>query len=182
MRKAIIWLQVPALAIVAGALLVSGEMSAREAASTAGASPEGGNFLLQGGALKAIAVRTWSGQRLVIGGSFWTRISQVRIDVVLPPGQTALLVASFTTDCWIYRKAGPDVVRYRVLDNGLPMEPYSGNQDFCAFPGTYTGEWAARVSGGSHAIRVDELLVDAAPTGNIVVENRNLHLKVAVYE
>lgn len=169
---------VPALVgIAASALLMVGPVWAQEAR----VSPEGGNFVFPGGSLSAVAVKTKSFTTLIIGGGFFADLQQASMSFTVPPGKTVLANVTFSTDCSIIRMAGADTLRVRVLDNGTPLEPYDGFQDFCAFPGTYTGNWAKRVSAGTHTIKVQQNLSDLPPKGSAAVL-KNWSLKVTLYQ
>lgn len=168
MRKTFL-LFVPAFAVVlASALLVIDPLSAQEAGSSAaGPSPEAGLFFLQGGALSGVLAVTQTNPTTIPKSSSWAALPNATHSWSVPPGTTLLFNVSFSAECMLNNAAGGDVLRIRVLDNGVPMEPSDGQQQFCSIPGTYTGEWTKRVSTGAHTVTAQFLVVDQAPLGNV---------------
>jgi hypothetical protein len=80
----------------------------------------------------------------------------------VPAGDTDLFNVSFSAVC---RKFSGGVLLIRVLDNGVPMQPYDGGQVFCSSTlvtvptvATYKGNWVRRttfsLSGLTHTLQV----------------------------
>jgi hypothetical protein len=174
----------PALAVIAAsASSIIAPLSAQEAGgSAAGPAVESGQFLLQGGPLQGIVARTQTNASRIQKSITWVFLPGASVSWTVPPGQSALFNVSFSTECSTSAAEGTDWVRVRVLDNGNPIEPYDGFQDFCSFPGTYTGRWAKRVPAGSHTIQVQFFYVDSPPTGNTYARIDDWKLKLQVYQ
>lgn len=183
MRRAVV-LSIPALAVIVGsALCITDLVAAQEAGGGAAVpSPEAGQFLLQGGPLQGIVARTQTKAMRIQKSITWAFLPGASVSWTVPRGQTALFSVSFSTECSTSAAEGTDWVRIRVLGNGNPIEPYDGSQDFCSFPGTYTGRWAKRVSAGLHTIQVQFYYVDAPPAGNTYASIDDWKLKLAVYQ
>ena len=69
---------------------------------------------------------------------------------VVPAGTTDLFNVAFSAEGRLFNGGGDDYVRIRVLDNGVPIEPYDAAQGFFSADAyaTHAGHWAKRVAGG----------------------------------
>ena len=97
------------------------------------------------------------------------------ISYIVPVGTTELFNVAFSAEC---AKNGGNFLRIRVLDNGVPMEPYDGFQVFCSAPtfATHSGLWVKRVGPGLHNLVV-QFLQNA---GNATIDDWTF--EVVVYD
>lgn len=165
-------------------LLVRGPMPAQvPGPAAAAASPESGFFSYSGGTVRGTVARTQTAPTVINKSSNYITLSGATVSWYVPKGTTDVFSVSFSVGCNLLLNSGNDFVRIQVLDNGTPMEPTDGQQAFCAYPGTYTGEWLKQASGGNHTISVQFLIVDNAPTANnMVVALTPWALKLVVYD
>lgn len=133
-----------------------------QAAQDTGAAevtPESGFFIHRGGFVRGKVARTQTAPTVFSALFVWLRPSPT-LSTSLPwtvaSGTTDLFNVTFSGEC---QKFSGGQLRIRVLDNGIPMEPYDGFQVFCSssLPATYTGTWVRRVGAGAHSIQVQFL-------------------------
>lgn len=178
-------LAVALVAVVATAVLVLGPMPVAEAQGS-GSSPstEGGYLLFSGGYVKGNVVRTSTTLQRFSQSASWNDLSGATVRWTVPFLDFDVFAVTFSARCQLYNASGPDVVRIRVLDNGVPMEPDDGDQVFCSYPRpvTYTGNWVKRALAGDHTIKVQIRAVDLPPfSGNVAVLIDDYTLELVVH-
>jgi hypothetical protein len=106
-----------------------------------------------GGAVEGKRARTETTAVSIGSPLFWRPLPNAILGHSVPLLDSDLLNVSFSAEC---TKLGGGQARIRVLDNGVPMQPYDGAQVFCSSlqTATYTGTWTRRVGPGAHTIVV----------------------------
>ena len=60
----------------------------------------------------------------------WVNLPGATLAYAVPAGTTDLFNVAFSAEGRLFNGGGDDCVRIRILDNGVPMEPYDGAQAF----------------------------------------------------
>jgi hypothetical protein len=83
----------------------------------------------------------------------WVTLPLSSISYNVPAGTSYLFNVAFSAEC---AKIGGDYLRIRILDNGVPVQPYDGFQVFCSAStyATHKGNWVKQVQPGYHNLVV----------------------------
>jgi hypothetical protein len=103
----------------------------------------------------------------------------------IPAGTTDLFNVAFSAECRLSNAVAPnDWVRIRILDNGVPMEPYDGQQAFCSADSyaTHKGNWVKRAAAGAHTLQVQFWIFDGAPAGVLQASIDDWTFELVVYD
>jgi hypothetical protein len=97
----------------------------------------------------------------------WVNVAGATLTRVVASGTSDLFNVAFSAEGRLFRGGGDDWVAIRVLDNGIPLEPYdtTSEQAFFSADGyaTHKGNWVRRVGGGTHTLQVQVRIFDGAP-------------------
>ena len=142
--------------------------SGQQAGPETSVDTELGFFSYSGGAVRAKIAKTQTTSTTFPEAVTWASLPLGTLSFAVPLGTTALFNVAFSAECRLIGSVPPnDLVRIRILDNGVPMEPYDGNQAFCSANGyaTHKGNWVKRVQGGPHTLQVQFWILDGVPLG-----------------
>ena len=159
--------------------------TAQEAGVTQDDNSELGLFGYAGGAARAKRARTQTATTTIPESVTWVNLPSATLTFTVPTLNTALFNVAFSAVCRLVGSVPPnDWVRIRVLDNGVPMEPYDGNQPFCSANGyaTHKGNWVKRVQAGLHTLQVQFWIQDGLPLGVLSAAIKDWTFELVVYE
>jgi len=131
-----------------------------------GAQPLAGFFRYKGGPVKGKYAVTQTNLTQFPETPNWVPLPGAVIpNVVVPAGGNPvgdLFNVAFSAECFVNNGAPDDYLRIRILDNGVPMEPYDGFQAFCSAQGlaTHKGNWVKRANPGNHTLTVQFWVLD----------------------
>jgi hypothetical protein len=146
---------------------------------------DAGLFGYIGGIAKAKRARTQTAPTVFNESAGWVNLPNATLSYVVPTNQSELFNVAFSAECRLLGSVPPnDYLRIRVLDNGVPMEPYDGFQAFCSANGyaTHAGMWAKRVGPGNHVLQVQFWILDGVPFGALQAIIDDWTFEVVVYE
>jgi hypothetical protein len=134
---------------------------------------EAGFFAYAGGPVRAKRARTQTAPSNLAGGAAYVNLPGATLSYTVPAGTSDLFNVAFSAEC---TKLGGSTAYIRVLDGGVPMEPYDGFQSFCSssLPATHKGNWARRVGAGAHTLQVQF----RSPAGGVTVDDWTFELVV----
>jgi hypothetical protein len=117
--------------------------------------------IFSGGAVEGKMARTQTTPQLFPITAGFVNVLSATLTRFVPALDTDLFNVSFSAVC---RKTAGGTLLIRVLDNGVPMQPYDGFQAFCFSTtltptlATYKGNWVRRASGSllglTHTLQV----------------------------
>ena len=155
-----------------------------------GAGAEAGSYALSGGPVRGKKVITSTVPRSFPESAGWYTLPG-SLSWGVAAGTTDLFNVTFSGECGAVGGASVgDWVRIRVLDNGVPMEPYDGNSNFCGLGiganntgmGMHAAVWAKRVAAGAHTLVVQFQIVDNAPLGVVTAFIDDYTFELVVYD
>jgi hypothetical protein len=172
------------IGLTAGLGLV-GFVIAQEIQQPANPNGDAGFYAYSGGIAKAKQARTQTAAQIIPESAGWVNVNGATLGYAVPVNTTDLFNVSFSAECRLVGSVVPnDYLRIRVLDNGVPMEPYDAGQAFCSADAyaTHTGTWTRRVAGGVHTLQVQVWIFDGAPAGVLQAIMDDWTFEVVVYE
>jgi hypothetical protein len=176
----------PTIAIALTTVLgLGGLVPAQEVVQPPDPGGDAGFFSYVGGMAKAKRARTQTAAQVIPETPTWVNLNGATLSYVVPINTTDLFNVAFSAECRLVGSVPPgDYVRIRVLDNGVPMEPYDGFQAFCSADGyaTHAGNWVRRVGAGNHILQVQFWILDGAPVGVLQAIIDDWTFEVVVYE
>lgn len=176
----------PTLAIgLTTALGLVGYVVAQDIQNPGDPAGDAGFFAYSGGIAKAKHARTQTAAQVIPETATWVNLNGATLGYTVPIGTTDLFNVSLSAECRLVNSVAPgDYVRVRILDNGVPMEPYDGFQAFCSANdyATHTGTWTRRVAGGAHTLQAQFWILDGAPAGALQAIIDDWTFEVVVYE
>jgi hypothetical protein len=130
-------------------------MHAQEPADSVDTS-ENARYTYSGGAAKAKRAITQTSATSITADNVWVTLPLSTISYFVPLGTTEMFNVAFSAEC---AKFGGNYLRIRILDNGVPLQPYDGFQVFCSAPtyATHSGLWVKRAGYGVHNLTVQFL-------------------------
>jgi hypothetical protein len=146
---------------------------------------DAGFFAYSGGFVRGKRARTQTTGQVINESAGWVNLNGATLSYTIPANTTDLFNVTFSAECRLINSVPPgDYVRIRVLDNGVPMEPYDGFQAFCSANGyaTHTGTWVRRSAAGVHTLQVQFWIVDAAPVGVLQASIDDWTFELVVYD
>jgi hypothetical protein len=174
---------VAAVALGLGAISVAVPRAQQDTQATAqtaaadanGVEPQAGLFAWSGGFVRGKLARTQTAASALAEGA-WRPLPSAVLTRVIPAGTTDLFNVAFSAECQVRSLGNGDTARIRIAHfvNGVqvaPMEPYDGDQRFCAAnnpPATHKGNWVGRFGAGTHVIRVEIFPTDFAPDNGVI--------------
>ena len=105
--------------------------------------------------------RTQNSPSTFITPNVWRNLPGATHVVFVPAFDSELFNVAFSAEC---QKIGGGVIRIRVLDNGVLMNPQDNDQVFCSssLPATHKGNWVRRTPalsvGINHTVQVQFLI------------------------
>jgi hypothetical protein len=160
------------------------QLPAQQEAGGSAVEPDAGVFTYAGGTVRGKRAKTQTTSFTFTESGTWLNLPGGNVAWSVPAGTSDLFNVSFSAECRLIGGIVPnDWVRIRVLDNGVPLEPYDGQQAFCSAAGyaTYKGNWVRRVASGLHTIRVQFRIQDGAPFGALSAWIDDWTLELVVY-
>jgi hypothetical protein len=124
-------------------------------------------FAYAGGFVRGKRARTQDAPQTFGETAGWVNVTSANLSYVVATGTTDLFNIAFSGEGRLFGGGGDDYVRIRVLDNGVPIEPYDvgSPQAFFSADGyaTHKGNWVKRVGAGNHVLQVQLWIFDGAP-------------------
>jgi hypothetical protein len=151
----------------------------------ADSKPKAGFFAYSGGPVRGKRARTQTTATTFRESATWVSLPGATLSWVVPTGTTDLFNVAFSAECRLVNSVVPgDWVRIRILDNGVPMEPYDGQQAFCSANGyaTHKGNWVRRVAAGVHNLVVQFWILDGIPFGALSAIIDDWTFELVVYD
>jgi hypothetical protein len=149
------------------------------------AESQAGFFGYAGGPVRGKRARTQTSATTIGESATWVSLPGATLSWVVPTGTTDLFNVAFSAECRLVNSVVPnDWVRIRILDNGVPMEPYDGQQAFCSANGyaTHKGNWVKRVNAGAHTLQVQFWVLDGFPFGVLSAIIDDWTFELVVYD
>lgn len=146
--------------------------------------PQAGFFSYSGGPVRGKRARTQTTATTIRESATWVTLPGATLSWRVPAGTTDLFNVAFSAECRLINSVVPnDWVRIRILDNGVPMEPYDGQQAFCSANGyaTHKGNWVRRVAAGVHTLVVQFWIFDGVPLGALSAVIDDWTFELVVY-
>lgn len=146
---------------------------------------DAGFFAYSGGPVRAKHARTQTTAQIINETPGWVNLNGATLTYTIPAGTTDLFNVTFSAECRLINSVPPnDYLRIRVLDNGVPMEPYDAAQAFCSANGyaTHTGTWVRRSAAGFHTLQVQFWILDGAPVGALQAWIDDWTFELVVYD
>jgi len=176
----------PTVAIGLTAILgLGGFVAAQDVQQPPDPGGDAGFFAYSGGAAKAKRARTQTTGQIINESLGWVNLNGATLSYTVPALTTDLFNVAFSAECRLINGVPPgDYVRIRILDNGVPMEPYDGFQAFFSANGyaTHKGNWIRRAAGGTHTMQVQFWIVDGLPLGVLQASIDDWTFELVVYE
>jgi hypothetical protein len=147
--------------------------------------PQAGVYTYSGGYVIGKRAKTQTTAYTFGESGSWLYLPGGSISWTVPTGTSDLFNVAFSAECRLIGGVLPnDRIRIRVLDNGVPLEPYDGQQAFCSADGyaTYKGNWVKRAAYGYHTLRVQFWIWDGLPYGNLSGYIDDWTLELVVYD
>jgi hypothetical protein len=146
--------------------------------------PAAGLFAWSGGPVRGKRARTQTAATGIPESATWVSLPNATLAYAVPTGTTDLFNIAFSAECRLVNGGGDDYVRIRILDNGVPVEPYDGAQAFCSANAyaTHAGHWAKRVTAGNHILQVQFWIFDGAPAEALQAIIDDWTFEVVVYD
>jgi hypothetical protein len=116
--------------------------------------------------------------------SNWVTLPGASIQWTVPAGQTDLFNVAFSAETRMDSGDTEDYIRIRILDNGVPMEPYDGFQAFFSSRGygTHKGNWARPAQAGNHTLTVQFWIQDGPPSHTLFAFVDDWTFELVVYD
>jgi hypothetical protein len=146
--------------------------------------PAAGFFMFEGGPVRAKRAITQTAATTIAESATWVTLPAANLTYVVPAGVSHLFNIAFSAECRLFNGGGDDYVRIRILDNGVPVEPYDGTQAFFSANGnaTHKGNWVARAAEGAHSLRVQFWIFDGAPAEVLEARIGDWTFELVVYD
>jgi len=137
-----------------------------------------------GGAAEGKRAQTQTAQTSIGESNGWVFLPNAGLTWFVPANDSDLLNVAFSAECQLVGSVPPDDwVRIRILVNGVPMDPYDGQQAFCSAPGkaTHKGNWVKRVGPGNYTLRVQFWIFDGGAAGALTAIIDDWTFELVVY-
>jgi hypothetical protein len=178
---------VPAAVMMLLGSMMMVPVPAQDQQEASAVEPTAGLIRYKGGPSKAKYAITQTSPTRFGETNTWVNLPNAvipNISVPTTPTDGDLFNVAFSAECRLVNGAPDDWLRIRILDNGVPMEPYDGQQAFCSADSyaTHKGNWVKRVRPGNHTLVVQFWILDNAPAEILGALIDDWTFEVVVYE
>jgi hypothetical protein len=124
-----------------------------------------GYLFFSGGPVRGKRVRTQTSPSTINESGTWVTLPGATLPYTVAAGTSDLFNVAFSAEARLFNGGADDWVRIRILDNGIPLEPYDADQRFFSDNAyaTYKGNWVRRAPAGNHVLAVQVWIFDGAP-------------------
>ena len=148
-------------------------------------SGDAGLWAFAGGPAHAKRARTNTAPTVFNETGGWVNLPNATLSYFVPASVgSELFNVAFSAECRMINASQFDYLRIRILDNGVPMEPYDGFQAFCSANGhaTHKGNWVRRANPGNHVLQVQFWILDVAPLAVVQSVIDDWTFEVVIYD